>query len=57
MDRETSHEPDSGRTAPHTGPDHADSAKPVMQTFLFAIPGTLDLIVCSEVPAHPVKAA
>ncbi len=57
MDRETSHEADSGRTVPPTGPDHVDSAKPVMQTFLFAMPGALDLIVCDEAPAHPAEAA
>jgi hypothetical protein len=53
MDGETSHEPDSARTAP----DLADSAKPVMQTFLFAMPGALDLIVCDEAATQEAKAA
>ena len=57
MDGETSHEPDSSRAAPPTGPDHADSAKPVMQTFLFAMPGALDLIVCDEAAAQDARAA
>ncbi len=57
MDGETSYEPDTGRTAPPTVRDHVDSAKPVMQTYLFAMPGALDLIVCEEVDDQEVKAA
>ncbi len=53
MDGETSHKPDSG----HPAPDHADSAKPVMQTFLLAMPGALDLIVCDEAATQEAKAA
>ena len=57
MDREASHEPDSGRTAPPTDPDHTDSGKPVMQTFLFAMPGALDLIICDDAAKQDAKAA
>ncbi len=48
MDGETRYEPDTGRTASPTVRDQADSANPVMQIYLYAMPGALDLIVCDE---------
>ena len=57
MDGETSYEPDSGRTAPPTVGDQVDSAKPIMRTYLYAMPGALDLIVCDESAEQEAKAA
>ena len=53
MDGDTIRRPDSGRMAP----DDADSGDSLMQTFLFAMPGALDLIVCEEVDDQDAKAA
>ncbi len=53
MDGENSYEPEAGRTAP----DDAESANSVVQTFLYAMPGALDLIVCEEAAEQPTIAA
>ncbi len=57
MDGETSSEPDTGRTAPPTVRDHVDSAKTVMRTYLYAMPGALDLVVCDELAEQEANAA
>ena len=57
MDGETRDKPDSGRTASPTVREQADSANPVMQIYLYAMPGALDLIVCDEIAEQESNAA
>ena len=57
MDDETRYKPDSGRTASPTAREQADSANPVMQIYLYAMPGALDLVVCDEIAEQESNAA
>ena len=57
MDRISNHEKDSDIKPPTATPVAVDSGSSLMRTFLFAMPGALDVVICDDLLAQRAKSA